>query len=204
MVTEEPVSTMDIMPTTLALVDKAIDTSKLSLSPPRPPVDGKDIFDLIMAAGSGEEKSPHDIMFHYCGKELGAVRIDGKYKAIFATPVWEAGTACCPKQSICGCDGKDVKRHNPPLLFDIRADPSETKTLTAANFSDYKSVMERVKESVRSHFAESIKYPHQPNQVEMIDDPFLLPCCSSHGRPTLIELFTRQCACDKDRPIEIV
>ena len=203
-VTEEPVSTMDIMPTTLALVDYARGGSSL-LTSPNMPVDGKNVADLIMAAGSGsdQEASPHDIMFHYCGKELAAVRVEGRYKAIFATPVWEPGTVGCPKQSVCGCDGKDVEKHSPPLLFDIRADPSETATLTAGNFSDYDNVMQRVKDAVKLHFAEIVKSPHHPNQVEMMDDPFLLPCCTSPERPSFGELFTRKCACDRDEPIEI-
>jgi hypothetical protein len=49
------------------------------------------------------------------------------YKVRYATPVWLPGTKSC--DYLCGCHGNSVTLHDPPLLFDMVADPSEDHPL---------------------------------------------------------------------------
>ena len=51
------------------------------------------------------------------------------WKVHFATPNWEEGTEGCG--FICDCYGSAVTWHNPPLLYNIGKDPSETTLLNA-------------------------------------------------------------------------
>ncbi|GBG30795.1 Arylsulfatase [Hondaea fermentalgiana] len=176
------VSTMDIFPTTLALVDRALGPAKYTQ--PYGLIDGKD----ISAYASGTDKSsPHEIMFHYCGEELSAVRLDSRYKAHFSTAIWEDGLDSCPSSSICGCAGSAVQLHSPPLLFDLVEDLGESRPLNKDNFAQYEAVMTRIQEVVHAHRATFTAFPSQPNQLELWQDLSLLQCCDPPN-----------CACDLD------
>lgn len=59
---------------------------------------------------------------YVCAAILGDV-----YKVRNATPKWMPGTKGC--EFICGCHSDSVTWHDPPLLFDIVADPSEEHPL---------------------------------------------------------------------------
>lgn len=179
------VSTMDIFPTTLALVDAELapDSSR-KLSRPFGMLDGKD----ISAYAAREAKSsPHEIMFHYCGEELSAVRLDSRYKAHFSTAIWEPGLDSCPTASICGCSGSSVQIHSPPLLFDLVEDISESKPLLPSNFSAYADLQQRISDAVHAHRSSFSTYPSQPNQMKLWQDLSILPCCDPP-----------RCECDKD------
>jgi len=172
---DDPVSTMDIFPTTLRLVDDALGRKHRWMKP-RKPLDGKDITEYIR----GEIKeSPHNAgMIHYCGEELSAVRVEGRYKAHFATAIWEGGLDNCPSASICGCAGDSVKLYDPPLLFDLKNDISESKPLTRANFSRFEEIQAKVQALVNDHKTTLEKFPPQKSQMRPWHDLSLLPCCS--------------------------
>jgi len=186
-VTEQAVSTMDIFPTTIAIVDRELKFRTRTKGAGI--IDGKDITSLIMSAGiEGEEKSPHDFMIHYCGDILSAVRIDSRYKALFYSTVWEEGYAC-PTATMCECVGSGVRQHSPPILFDLLEDPGEERELTRENFPAYDQIITRVDNAVKVHLKSIDDSPNQPSQVKMTQTPLLLPhiCCNFPS-----------CECDKE------
>ena len=102
------------------------------MTPPNP-LDGKSIKSILLDETA---KTPHEFMFHYCGKEaretvqsegscvsvachLMAVTY-GAYKAHYATQ----------DALVVFCMGDGVQTHDPPLLFNTLRDPSENYPLT--------------------------------------------------------------------------
>merc|ERR1712130_940205 len=122
--------------------------------------------------------------------ELSAVRLYGRYKAVFMTPNYDDGLNNCPTGSICGCTGNFVTKHQPPLLFDIREDPSESSPLHHNYFSQYDAIMTEIDKAVEHHQKSFIEHRSQPNHMKYMWDPRLLPCCEY---PI--------CKCDKDSDI---
>ena len=116
-VTDEAVSTMDIFPTIIRIVDEVLSKSKKEYlnvayrtGKPHTVIDGKDISPLIMSFKDTREsktlKTPHDFMIHYCGDTLSAVRIEGRYKAYFKTPKnMDPVSEACGKSASCQCEG---------------------------------------------------------------------------------------------------
>lgn len=102
-VSQELASTLDLLPTLCAQAGAAL--------PENRPLDG---YDITPALAGG--KSPRDAMFYYRGYELMAVR-QGKWKVHFQT------------QS--GYGQPQPEKHNPPLVFDLLADPGEKYNLAA-------------------------------------------------------------------------
>lgn len=99
-------STLDLFPTCLALA---------GVQPPADrPIDGHDISGLL----KGDERSPRDTYFFYRDTQLYAVR-KGAFKAHYLT---RTGYGQAP-----------AVRHDPPLLFNLEVDPSETTDVAAAH-----------------------------------------------------------------------
>ena len=189
MVTNEPVSTMDIFPTSIAYIDAA-QNSKATLTKPHGTLDGKNLAPFLEDLGNDppSAKSPHREMFHYCGEELAAIRLDGRYKVVFASANWEPGFDCCPSSSICGCDGGSVTQHDPPLIFDLDSDISESAPLPQEN--GYDVLRDRIKNAVQVHLESFQNDPgQQPNQMSLMQNLLLLPCCEAP-----------KCACNRDVP----
>lgn len=78
------------------------------------PIDGLDILPLLTGSGA----VPREAYFFYRGAQLFAVRM-GKWKAHFATQP--------------GYGTPNPTRHDPPLLFDLHADPGESFNVAAQN-----------------------------------------------------------------------
>ena len=91
-------ATLDLFPTFAALAGAKIPTDRV--------YDGGDLSPVLLGSGP----SPRDRVFYYHGEELYAVRL-GDFKAHFKT-----------KTSYVG---KRAKTHEPPLLYNLRHDPSE-------------------------------------------------------------------------------
>jgi len=96
-VTYGPSSTLDFLPTCLALAGVKLPEDRI--------IDGVDMLPMLRGTG----KSRRDVMFFYRGTRLMAVR-KGPWKVHFTT---QAGY------------GEKPKKHDPPLLFHLEHDPSE-------------------------------------------------------------------------------
>jgi len=100
-------SGLDFMPTSAALAGATLPSDRI--------LDGVD----LSAALRGTRPSPRDKIFYYWDSELRAVR-KGRYKAHFIT----SGSYD---------DGEPRREHDPPLLFDLAADPGERFDISAAH-----------------------------------------------------------------------
>jgi arylsulfatase A len=118
----EIVSSMDVFPTLskLAGVDLPSDRA----------FDGRDMSDILLNEAG---KSNHDFLFFYGGchedsyTSISAVR-HGKYKAHWCTA---PGLGQWNEKNL-------TRKYDPPLMFDVEADPSESVPLNAPNESPKK------------------------------------------------------------------
>eukprot|EP01103_Thecamoeba_quadrilineata_P003116 TRINITY_DN12935_c0_g1_i1.p1 TRINITY_DN12935_c0_g1~~TRINITY_DN12935_c0_g1_i1.p1 ORF type:complete len:591 (-),score=95.63 TRINITY_DN12935_c0_g1_i1:75-1637(-) len=158
-VSDETTSLMDIFPTLLELTNQTISDRV---------IDGKSILPLLLEPSN--EKSPHDILFHYCSGDITAIR-KGKYKAHFVTPKWEDGLNNCPSTTICACYGQ---KEEPPLLYDLESDPSESTPLDPKS-SLYSNILESMKQARDAH---SLHLITPVSQLDSLPRPWLMPCCN--------------------------
>ncbi|KAM4554251.1 arylsulfatase A [Fundulus diaphanus] len=167
-VTHEMASTLDILPTIARLAGAEL-----------PPVilDGFDMTDLLFHKG----KSKREAMMFYPtdpNEERGlfALRL-GKYKAHFYTR-GATHSATTPDHD---CPGFAVlKAHDPPLIFDLEADPSERYPLPPEGRPDIQAVLAQI-EKVKAQFEANMVFGE--NQISKGEDPNLEPCCTPGCSP---------------------
>jgi arylsulfatase A-like enzyme len=113
---------MDFLPTAAKLAGAELPKDR--------ELDGVDIMPLLSGTGRVER----GVYCYYRGTQLYAARL-GKYKAHFITqPAYGPGKP---------------EPHDPPLLFDLQVDPSESSDIAAA----HADVIERIKAAVDKHQA---------------------------------------------------
>lgn len=129
--------------------------------------------------------SEHEFLFHYCGTSLHAVRWHQKqsgaiWKAHYVTPVFfPEGAVGCYDILICACEGDHVVHHDPPLLFELLADPSESNPLDPHVDPQYKAVLNRIKTEVAEHQKTFSVVPLQFSFLNNVWRPWLQPCCGT-------------------------
>ncbi|XP_019712813.1 arylsulfatase A [Hippocampus comes] len=167
-VTRELTSTLDILPTIARLAG--------AKSPPVE-LDGVDMTEILINHG----KSKREAMMFYPtdpSEKLGlfALRL-GKYKAHFFTRGSTLSSTTPDKE----CSMFAVlTAHDPPLLFDLEADPSEHYPLVPSGETDIPALLERIKK-VKERFEASMLFGE--SQIGKGSDPQLEPCCSPQCRP---------------------
>jgi arylsulfatase A len=115
-------STLDLLPTFCALAGVEAPTDRV--------LDGYDLGPVIR----GEGESPRQEMLYYRGRVLFAARV-GAFKAHFFT------------QS--GYGGEPPVPHDPPLLYNLEADPSERFDVAER----HPGALERIRERVEMHLS---------------------------------------------------
>ncbi|ELV10647.1 Arylsulfatase H [Tupaia chinensis] len=184
-VINEPTSLMDIYPT-LSYVGGGI-------LPQDRVIDGRNLMPLLEGRVS---HSDHEFLFHYCGVYLHAVRWHQKdcatiWKAHYVTPKFSPeGAGACYGSGICACSG-DVTYHDPPLLFDISRDPSETHPLSPDNEALFNSVVKKIETAIKEHRKTLTPVPQQLSVFNTLWKPWLQPCCGTFPF----------CGCDKEDDI---
>ncbi|MBI1247708.1 sulfatase-like hydrolase/transferase [bacterium] len=159
-VCKEPIMSIDLLPTLTHIVGGQMPMKK---------IDGLDISDVLLKK---DGKSPHEALFFYAGTELQAVR-SGKWKLHFNHPyITVAGEpgkggkpsmwGKLPSQSITqsGIEGIASRHggkvvHIEESLFDLDADPGETKNVAA----EHPEVVKRLKklaEPIRKELGDSL------------------------------------------------
>ncbi|XP_010878428.1 arylsulfatase D isoform X1 [Esox lucius] len=184
-VVDTPTSLMDLYPT---LTHLAGSTHSHRL------LDG---YNLMPVLEGRTDRSQHEFMFHYCGAYLNAVRwhppgSESVYKVHFFTPNFSPpGAGGCYKTKLCFCDGHHVTHHNPPLIYDLYTDPSESRNLTSDTEPRYQEVLQQTARAVELHRATFTRaqpdMPHPllepaPNQLsweKILWRPWLQPCCGT-------------------------
>ncbi|XP_026512175.1 arylsulfatase A [Terrapene carolina triunguis] len=169
-VTHEMASTLDILPTLAALAGAPL---------PPVPLDGYDLSPVLFGGG----KSPRQMMFYYPPSPstlLGvfAVRY-GKHKAHFFTQgAFHSGTTPDPD-----CHGlTPLTPHEPPLLFDLEADPAENYNLLQGGAVGPEVL--RVLKEIQLHkalFDQRMEFGE--SQIGKGIDSALQPCCAPGCTP---------------------
>ena len=113
-VSNEVVTTMDLLPTIAAITGAAL---------PEWPIDGRSILPIL--EGSPGATSPSDAVYFYSGVELQAVR-SGRWKLHLPH-----GYQTVVQPGIDGNPGQQEWRDIPLSLFDLDADPGEATNLDA-------------------------------------------------------------------------
>uniref|UniRef100_A0A3Q4FZ97 Arylsulfatase A n=1 Tax=Neolamprologus brichardi TaxID=32507 RepID=A0A3Q4FZ97_NEOBR len=166
-ITHEMASTLDILPTLARLAGAEL---------PQVMLDGVDMTDILVKQGKSKREA---MMFYPVDPSekygLFAVRL-GKYKAHFYTQgAFHSSTTPdkdCPETAV-------FKAHDPPLIFDLEADPCEHYTLPV-DTPDIQSVLQQVK-TVKKQFESSMVFGE--SQVAKGTDPNLEPCCNPECSP---------------------
>ncbi|OXB66268.1 hypothetical protein ASZ78_014003, partial [Callipepla squamata] len=173
-VINEPTSLMDIYPTVVHLAGGVVPQDRV--------IDGRDLMPLLQGT---VEHSEHKFLFHYCGTHLHAVRWHQKdsgaiWKAHYVTPNFHPpGAGACYDRGFCPCFGEGVTRHDPPLLFDLSRDPSETQPLSADTEPLFDTVIERIGSAIEEHRRTLTPVPQQLSLNNVIWKPWLQPCCGT-------------------------
>ncbi|XP_029786599.1 arylsulfatase F isoform X1 [Suricata suricatta] len=181
-VVDEPTSLMDVFPTLAAVSGSRVPQDRV--------IDGQDLMPLLQG---DVERSEHEFLFHYCGAFLHAARWHPKdseavWKVHYVTPVFQPpGAQACYETKYCQCSGKLVTYHDPPLLFDLTRDPSESTPLTPDAEPWYNAVIQTVASAVKEHERSIVPVQHQLSALNR-DNTWLKPCCG---------LFPF-CVCDKE------
>ncbi|CAG5865494.1 unnamed protein product [Menidia menidia] len=187
---DEPTSLMDLYPTLKYL---AKDTH------PDRHLDGYNLMPLLEGKAV---RSEHEFMFHYCGIYLNAVRwhppgSDSIFKVHYFTPNFSPpGAGGCYDIKICLCHGEHVTHHDPPLLYDLFRDPSESRPLSPDSEPRYAEVLEETAKAVERHRStlrnkqmshdthsqastDSHSIQNQMTWEKILWRPWLQPCCGT-------------------------
>ncbi|KAM9320265.1 uncharacterized protein PAF06_004766 [Gastrophryne carolinensis] len=171
---DEPTSLMDIFPTVVHLGGGKMLTDRI--------IDGRDLFPLLTKKTS---QSEHEFLFHYCGNDLHAVRWHQKqsgvvWKVHYMTPVFfPEGAVGCYDKFMCSCIEQHNQRHDPPLIFELSADPSESNPLQIHTNPFYKEVLDRIKTAAMEHQKTMSVVPQQLSFYNNFWRPWLQPCCGT-------------------------
>ncbi|CAJ1056891.1 arylsulfatase A [Xyrichtys novacula] len=173
-VTHEIASTLDILPTIASLSGAKL---------PQVMLDGVDMTDILFSHEGGKRET---MMFYPTDPNekygLFALRL-GKYKAHFytrgATHSSTTPDLACPVFAV-------LTAHDPPLVFDLEADPSENYPLRLEERPDLQDLLERIKK-VKEQFEASMVFGE--SQLLKGEDPDLEPCCNPqcHPKPVCCE-----------------
>ncbi|XP_053283407.1 arylsulfatase A [Pleuronectes platessa] len=167
-VTHELASTLDILPTISTLAGAKL---------PQVVLDGIDMTELLVKQGKSKRETmmfyPTDASEMY---GLFALRL-GKYKAHYYTR-GSIKSSTTPDKD---CQEFAVlKAHDPPLLFDLELDPSESYPLSLKGKPDLQALLERMKR-VKQQFEASMVFGQ--SQISKGIDRNLEPCCNPQCTP---------------------
>ncbi|XP_078798509.1 steryl-sulfatase isoform X4 [Oryzias latipes] len=126
------------------------------------------------------------------GGSNGVYKGTSVWKAFFFTPnFYPEGKAACFHTHVCFCTPDYVTYHDPPLLFDLSKDPSESRPLTADTEPAFWAVLAAMEEAADSHRRSVQPVESQFSADKLMWKPWLQPCCST---------FRQLCRCQQDRP----
>ena len=113
------------------------------------------------------------------------------WKVFFFSPIFHPeNSSACFHTHACFCTPGYVTFHQPPLLFDLSRDPSESRPLTPDTEPAFHAVLAAVAEATERHRRGVVPVPDQLALGHMLWKPWLQPCCSH---------WSRLCRCARDR-----
>lgn len=100
------------------------------------------------------------------------------WKVHYMSPRLQEGRAgACEGEVVCPCSGDNVVHHDPPLLFDLSRDPSESHPLTPDTEPLFYEVLDTAQRAVDQHRRTLSPVPLQLDGLRNIWKPWLQPCC---------------------------
>ena len=130
-----PAMTIDLLPTLARLAGAEVPAGRI--------IDGRDLWPVL--SGQRNAAAPHDVLYFYWGRELHAIR-SGKWKLHLPHPYQGLESAGGD-----GLPGKYVRREIELSLFDLEADPAESKNLAteqAAVVAELMKLVEAAREDL--------------------------------------------------------
>jgi len=116
------------------------------------------------------------------------------WKAFFFTPdFYPQNSSACFHTHICFCIKPFITFHDPPLLYDLSRDPSESTPLSPDTEPQFYSVLKVIRAAVSRHTLSLKPVPIQLSPLQIVWKPWLQPCCSS---------LSQLCRCEQDHQIE--
>ncbi|XP_022085900.1 steryl-sulfatase-like isoform X2 [Acanthaster planci] len=186
-VVSQPTHLPDILPTVARVTGVTLPTDRL--------YDGRDLMPLLISNDSSEVV--HEFMFHYCAGFLNAVRYTPKgtnttYKLHYRTTRLVPGThgiVGCFDTFLCQCAGNSVVYHDPPLVYDLTKDPSETSPLDS-NDPKVRGIIGKVAKAV-SHHQGGLPSRSGPWSawLNMFPRPWGVPWCGSFPHYTCVDPY---------------
>uniref|UniRef100_A0A3Q3W937 Sulfatase N-terminal domain-containing protein n=1 Tax=Mola mola TaxID=94237 RepID=A0A3Q3W937_MOLML len=165
---DEPTSNMDLFPTVVQLSGTSVPEDRM--------IDGHDLMGLLQGR---VQRSNHEFLFHYCNKYLNAVRWhpQNMWKVFYFTPnFYPDNQTACFHTHVCFCMPEYVTYHDPPLLFDVTRDPSETTPLTPDTEPAFHSILAVIEEAVEEHKRSVKPVENQLSLGNLLWKPWLQPC----------------------------
>ncbi|KAM6958449.1 steryl-sulfatase [Tautogolabrus adspersus] len=181
---DEPTSNMDIFPTVVQLSGASVPEDR--------EIDGHDLMALLQGT---TDRSNHEFLFHYCSSYLNAVRWHPRnsssvWKAFYFTPnFYPENETACHHTHVCFCQPDYVTYHDPPLLFDLSKDPSETTPLTPDTEPAFSSILAVMNEAAETHRRSVKPGESQVSAGGVLWRPWMQPCCST---------FSQLCQCQQE------
>lgn len=112
------------------------------------------------------------------------------WKAFFFTPnFYPENETVCFHTHVCFCTPDYVTYHDPPLLFDVFRDPSETTPLTPDTEPAFHAVLAAMEAAAEMHRRSVEPVESQISARNVMWKPWLQPCCST---------LTQLCQCPQD------
>lgn len=161
-------SQMDIFPTMLDITGLPLPNDRI--------IDGKSLVPVI----TGNLKH-HKIVFHYCGKFIHAATYipdqgNNKWKVHWITPKFIPGTDRCPY--VCHCFGEFIIHHEPPLLYNLVNDISESHPIDVSSNKKYLEIISLISNKRREHEKTIKNVTDQFSFSNSVWKPWLQPCCN--------------------------
>lgn len=116
---------------------------------------------------------------------------DSIFKMHFFTPNFSPpGAGGCYDTKVCMCHGEHVTHHNPPLIYDLFHDPSESRPLSPDTEPRYAEILEETTKAVERHQStltdsdshantHTLGTPCQMTWEKILWRPWLQPCCGT-------------------------
>ena len=97
------------------------------------------------------------------------------YKVFYGTHKWLPGTVQCGY--VCDCNDPGVDWHDPPLMYNIAKDPSETTPLDITE-TKYKVILGKIQELLEEHKKSIEPVESQFRRPNVLPRPWLQLCCN--------------------------
>lgn len=105
------------------------------------------------------------------------------WKAFYFTPnFYPENETACFHTHVCFCEPSYVTYHDPPLLYDLSRDPSETTPLTPDTEPAFGSVVTAMEEAAEAHKRTVKPVESQLSLWNVIWKPWLQPCPSTFSQ----------------------